>query len=84
MADILQSTFSITFFWIKISEFWFISLKIFPKGSIDSNPALVQIMAWRWIFQAKPLSEPMIAYLLKQLYASLSLSELMNHMIIYP
>ena len=43
------------------------SLKIFPKGSIDSNPSLVQIMAWRWIFRAKSLSEPMIAYLLRHI-----------------
>ena len=37
-----------------------ISLNIFPYDSIDNNPALVQIMAWRWTGD-KPLSEPMIA-----------------------
>ena len=35
-----------------------ISLNFFPKGPIDDNPALVQIMAWCWIGD-KPLSEPM-------------------------
>ena len=34
-------------FWILIK----ISLKFVfvPKGPIDNNPALVEIMAWRWI-----------------------------------
>ena len=35
-----------------------ISLKFVPKGSIDNNPALVMIMAWRLIGD-KPLSESM-------------------------
>ena len=35
-----------------------ISLKFVPKGPIDNNPTLVQIMAWRRIGD-KPLSEPM-------------------------
>ena len=36
-----------------------ISLKFVPKGPINNNPALVQIMAWRrW--GDKPLSEPMM------------------------
>ena len=42
---------------------WFfikISLKFVPKDPIDSIPALVQIMAWRWT-GAKPLSESMMA-----------------------
>ena len=34
-----------------------ISLKFVPKGPIDNNPALVQIMAWRQIGD-KPLFEP--------------------------
>ena len=34
-----------------------ISLKFIPKGPIDNNPALVQIMAWYRIGN-KPLSEP--------------------------
>ena len=37
-----------------------ISLKFVPKGPIDNNLVLVQIMAWRRI-GAKPLSEPMLS-----------------------
>ena len=36
-----------------------ISLKFVPKGPIDNNPALVQIMAWHRIGD-KPLSKPML------------------------
>ena len=36
-----------------------ISLKFVPKGPINNNPSLVQIMAWRRPGD-KPLSEPMI------------------------
>ena len=36
-----------------------ISLKFVPKGPIDNNPALVQVMAWRRVGD-KPLSEPML------------------------
>ena len=36
-----------------------ISLKCVPKGSINNNPALFQIMAWRRLGD-KPLSEPMM------------------------
>ena len=36
-----------------------VSLMFVPKGPIDNNPALVQIVAWRW-----PLSQPMIINLL--------------------
>ena len=36
-----------------------ISLKFVPKGPIDNNPALVEIMAWRPLGD-KPLSEPML------------------------
>ena len=39
-----------------------ISLKLVPKGPIDNEPALVQIMAWRRI-AGKPLSEPMLAWI---------------------
>ena len=38
-----------------------ISLKFVPKGPINNNPALVQIMACRQTGD-KPLSEPMMAY----------------------
>ena len=40
-----------------------ISLKFVPKGLINNNPALVQIMAWRRSGD-KPLSEPMMVSLL--------------------
>ena len=40
-----------------------ISLKFVPKGPINNNPALVQIMAWRQPGD-KPLSEPMMVSLL--------------------
>ena len=40
-----------------------ISLKFVPKGPINNNPALVQIMAWRQSGN-KPLSESMMASLL--------------------
>ena len=40
-----------------------ISLKIVPKGPINNNPALVQIMAWRRPGD-KPLSEPTMVSLL--------------------
>ena len=40
-----------------------ISLKFFPRGPINNNPALVQIMAWRRPGD-KPLSEPMMVSLL--------------------
>ena len=40
-----------------------ISLKFVPKGPINNNPALVQIMAWRRSGD-KPLTEPMMVSLL--------------------
>ena len=40
-----------------------ISLKFVPKGPINNNPALVQIMVWRRSGD-KPLSEPMMVSLL--------------------
>ena len=43
-----------------------ISLKFVPKGPINNNPALVQIMAWRRPGD-KPLSEPMLVSLLTHL-----------------
>ena len=52
-----------------------ISPKFVPKGPINNNPALVQIMAWRRAGD-KPLSEPMMASLLTHIYASLGLNEL--------
>ena len=46
-----------------------ISLKFVPKGPINNNPALVQIMAWRWSGD-KPLSEPMMVSLLTHTYVT--------------
>ena len=44
--------------WLSIE----ISLNFVCKGSINNTPALVQIMAWRWLGD-KPLSEPMMVSL---------------------
>ena len=46
-----------------------ISLKFVPKGPINNNPALVQIMAWRRSGD-KPLSEPMIVSLLTHIWVT--------------
>ena len=40
-----------------------ISLNFVPKGPINNNPALVEIMAWRWRGD-KPLFQPMMVSLL--------------------
>ena len=45
------------------------SLKFVPKGPINNNPALVQIMAWRRSGD-KPLSEPMMVSLLTHIYVT--------------
>ena len=54
------------FKWIFLNEIVRISIKIslkfVPKGPIDNNPSLVQIMAWRRLGD-KPLSEPMMVRL---------------------
>ena len=50
-----------------------ISLKFVPHGSFSNNPALVQIMAWRWVGN-KLLSTPIMAY--SRIYVSLGLNEL--------
>ena len=55
-----KSIFSDAFSWMKNVVFWYkTSLKFVPKGPVDNNPALVQMMAWRQIGD-KPLSEPML------------------------
>ena len=59
IAAILQTLFSDGFSWMKNLYFIKISLKFVPKGPIDNNPAMVQIMAWCRIGN-KPLSEPML------------------------
>ena len=59
MATISQKKFQDTFLWMKSFVFQFkISLKFVPEGPTENDPALVQIMTWRWICD-KPLSEPM-------------------------
>ena len=45
-------------------------LKFIPKGPINNIPALVQIMAWRRPGD-KPLSEPMMVYLLTHICVTL-------------
>ena len=57
--DILKWIFLNENVWISIE----ISLKFVPKGQINNNPALVQIMAWHRPCD-KPLSEPMMVSLL--------------------
>ena len=57
--DILKSFSLYENAWISIK----ISLKFVPKGPINNNPALVQIMGWRRPGD-KPLSETMLPSLL--------------------
>ena len=54
--------------WIPIE----ISLKFVPEGSINNNPALFQIMAWRRPGD-KPLSEPMMVSSLTHICVTRSL-----------
>ena len=53
--DIFKCIFLNENAWISLK----FSLKFVPKGPINNNPALVQIMAWRRSGD-KPLSEPMM------------------------
>ena len=55
-----------------------ISLKSVPKGPIGNNPALVQIMAWRWIGD-KPLTEPMLIRFIAYIYEAPGGDELTRH-----
>ena len=66
MAAVSQTTLSNAFSWMKMLEFrlrfhW--SEPKGPKGPINNNPALFQVMAWRRPGD-KPLCEPMMVYLL--------------------
>ena len=61
-GDIFKCIFLNGIIWI----FIMISLKFVPKGTINNNPALVQIMAWRRLGD-KPLSEPMMISVLTHL-----------------
>ena len=57
-----------------------ISLKFVPKGPINNNPVLVQIMTWRRSGD-KPLSEPMMVSLLN--YICVTRPQMLE-LIIYP
>ena len=59
MADISQTIFSDAFFEWSILYFKIISPQSVAYGPIDTNLALVQIMAWSRIGD-KPLSEPIL------------------------
>ena len=78
MAAFLQMTFSSAFSWMKnfVCFVIKISLKFVVKYPINNKTALVQIMAWLRSGD-KPLSEPMVVYLIDA-YVSLSLNELMS------
>ena len=69
--DIFKCLFLNENLWVSFE----ISLKFAPKGSINTVPALVQIMAWRRPGD-KPLSEPMIV-IYWRIYALLGLNEFM-------
>ena len=55
-----DSIFKCSLFYKKLSISFQISLKFVSNGSINNNPTLVQIMAWRRTGD-KPSSEPMVA-----------------------
>ena len=57
-----------------------ISMKFVPKGPINNNPALVQIMAWRRSGD-KPLSEPMMVSLLTHICVTRPQWVLIDHSI---
>ena len=64
MTDILQTTFSNAYTWMKIYKFrWKNSLKFVLYGLINNIPALVQIMAW-CRSGGKPISDLMMVSLL--------------------
>ena len=65
--DIFKCIFLNENVWIPIK----ISMNCVPKGPIDNNPALVQIMAWRRPGD-KPLSEAMMVSLTTHHSASMS------------
>ena len=69
--DIFNFIFFNENIWISIN----ISLKFFPKGPINNNTALVQIMAGRLLVD-KPLSDPMLIQILWRIYAALGGVEL--------
>ena len=75
MADILRTTFSNAFSWMKMHEFrlrfhW----NLFPRVQLTKIPALVQMMAWRQSGD-KPLSGQWWSVYWR-IYASFGLNEL--------
>ena len=70
--DIFECIFLNEHVWISFK----ISLNFVPKGSVNNNPALVWIMAWRRPGD-KPLSEPIMVSLWS-IYESLCLNELIT------
>ena len=60
-----------------------ISLKFVPCALFDNIPALVQIMAWRRSGD-KPLSEPMIAYVVKAYHYMIPLHIDAKYILIFP
>ena len=82
MAAVSQTTLSNAIFLnenVRISIK--ISLKFVPKGPINNNPALVQIMAWRRPGD-KPLSESMMIILLTHI--CVTRPQWVNNMPIHP
>ena len=69
--DIFKCIFLNENVWISLQ----ISLKFVPKGPINSNPALVQIMAWRRQATSHYLNQCWLVYW--RIFASLGLNELM-------
>ena len=63
--DIFKCTFLNDIMLISID----ISLKFVPEGPINNIPALVQIMAWRWLGD-KPVSEAMMFSSLTDVYVT--------------
>ena len=74
--------FQTHFFNENVRIFIKISLTFVPKGPINDNPALVQIMAWRRSGD-KPLSEPMTVSLLTHIYVTRSQWVKINKATIY-
>ena len=66
----------------KVCIFIKISLNFVPKGPIDNNTALVQIMPWRRIGD-RPLSEPMLTIYVAQGGDELILSDTVGLVISY-
>ena len=70
MVNNFLMAFSNALYWMKIYEFWLrFHWSFYPKGPINTIPALVQIMAWSRPGD-KPLSGPMMVSLLTHICAT--------------